>query len=398
MSLTVKSSLQGSLDADILHDLSRGSELTRDQLSLLSDSSVVRDLESRQHMPITGNAQFFLYNFKWFNYTVYGATHHHLEFVFYLAAIEGRLDVIRDLATKHRDDIITEFLRWIDQEEDILLLIAIRGHIALLNYLFVLVNTSTDINHPILVHSCMVVAYAICASGDMDLFPHIKAYTHRAQLDHKTHPNFGSKAAIINGHLNIVKILDDMDDAVLLNPEDSDRHGLVLSGRGHNLIFAAQSGHIDIMNYTLARYVNLELNRRTKVRLLEAALQGGNPKVINCILTYTKLKFKLEYLPFVIRSEKVSILQRFERQFRDAFVSYVRKHGTMLMELTDNLDVVIFLVKHGLDVKSVILSSKCQTNCGIVHLAVTRLGKRKVIELLGDNVKPYVREYLDSIV
>lgn len=396
-STTIQALLETDFITDLVTRLISGQPLTQDQKLTLSDPGVIKTLEERLNMPITGKLKPFVYNFGLYNYTFGHTWRHNKEYLFYLAATGGHLDVVKNLATKYPDMVIKQFVSWCNEDDEIPM-VARGGHVDVIEYLFFVVNDSDDINQPLLIRASVTFCYAICAKGDLDMFEEVKAFIHRTQLGHENHPNFGFQAAIFNGNLDIVRLLDDMDEAILLDLDEVDLHQMVLDGRRLNMVFAAKSGHVDVMNYILARYINITHGHQQKITLLRAALTGGNVKVINLILRYTKLKFKLEYLPSVIEGENISVLQRFELQFRDGFTSYVNKHQEELVDITDNLEVVTFLLNHGLNIKSVILSSMCRANCGILDLAVERLGKETIYKLLGDNMEPHVREYLEIIV
>jgi len=350
---------------EIMTCLQRNLPLNSDQLNFLSTPEVIGSLEKQLNMPITHDLKFFTFNFKLHNYTTQPPSYYTPKIMLYLAATDGLLCAVKQLATEHPTMVREEFTNWLNEP---IPMIARRGQLAVLNYLITFINKPR-------VRTSSVYHYTVCASGDVEAFKCIRSQIGLDNID------LLCQAAINNGHVNILTMLDDMDSRAQYS----------------NLVSGAQSGHVGVMEYMLARYITLELNTRRKITLLKASLAGGNPRVINLILRYTKLKFKLEYLPSIIAGDNLSILQRFERQFGDGFRAYVVKHQQDIVADTNNLQIITFLLKHGLDLKTVIRSSKCRTNCGILDLAVNTLGLKTVRQLIGDTTRePYVEDYLNS--
>jgi len=360
-------------------------------------------------MPITGKTKFMVLNYPFHHYTVGWKQYYEGETeAFNFAIRDGYLDVVEDMLTK--DPYIFRRIFLTRLTSGPIVEYPNANSLAVLAYLVNFYEVPDNfrlIDDQIMLRLKLSYYYAICCVGDMALFNAMKdtiIYSQHNGVYIIDMSNFAFTAAIRGGQLAILKLLyeDEYGDLSFYKSKYSTTSKLIK----YNLREALENGKYEIVEYILERFQDAVSNFN-KNKLLNYALRGGAPRVINFILKYTKLKFRIGQLPDVIMSNNVTIMVRFEKQFHDNFTKVLKKCNNYLIG-DASADMMAFAIDHGFKIKLKVLLELAneKKDYSILNLAIQRYGSQDVLSTLAstylddddDDMIPHFISYVTGLI
>ena len=119
----------------------------------------------------------------------------------------------------------------------------------------------------------------------------------------------------------------------------------------HFMTTAIKKGSLNALEYLSTIPID-EKNKSTYYEnLLHTALQSGDPRIINFVLKFTKLKFHKDQIYNVVIGGNIKIVERFERQFGDKVKKLLlgKVSQLTLIRGRGNMDIIHHIIELGFD-------------------------------------------------
>ena len=418
--------LNGQFQTRLFH----GQRPTLSDMSKLAYPGMIRTLEKKWGLPITGNLNDMLENYPTRHYTVNWSEYHLLDKAFQLATLDGYLDAVQEMFESNK----SHFVNLICKTDFDLWSIARKGHFHVISYLKGMFDKHRDLIHHkysqitvLDINSLFeeLLTVSVAYNGDLDAVENVLENDPRFILYNEELNRFRKKyddavvridadfhdrrlneselkyegislsdytskyTSIVPGSATETKMMSEIRDRrIALAKANLARkkqnvvikisYGGFLHLAEHMVDMAIEGDQLDVIKYIVPRFskniyhfmttaikkgsLNAleylstipidEKNKSTYYEnLLHTALQSGDPRIINFVLKFTKLKFHKDQIYNVVIGGNIKIVERFERQFGDKVKKLLlgKVSQLTLIRGRGNMDIIHHIIELGFD-------------------------------------------------